>query len=271
MTDIREALFRDIQARVYRVTLTPERDGILSGVEDARAVADALGLRLLSCAGEGDALTRGVPFAQLLAGPMQVAMAEEQLIGTLAKASGIATAARRAAEAAGGRVRIVSGSWKKMPPQLKTMVRRAIATGGAEFRICEPPMIYMDKNFIRMFGSVSAALAAAEGLGEAARVIQIRGELCSVEEETDQAAAGGADILMVDTGNPEDLRRCQARLRELNCGRKPRLAFAGNVRIADIPELAGPGLDMLCIGKEIVDAPLLDMKLDVTEEAERRG
>lgn len=267
MTDIRDILFHNIQDRTYRVRLTPDEDGILSGVEDAYSIASSLGVRLLSCAKEGERLICGVPFAEMLAGPKQVAMAEEQIIGTLAKASGIATAARRAVDASGGAVRIVSGSWKKMPPQLKTMVRRAIITGGADFRICELPMLYIDKNFIRMFGSVSAALEATAGLDDSTKVIQIKGVQCPVEEEVRQAVAGGADILMVDTGNPEDLRRCQAQLRDLNCGRKLRIAFAGNVHIADISKMAGLGVDMLCIGKEIVDARLLDMKLDVVEEA----
>ena len=44
------------------------------------------------------------------------------------------------------------------------------------------------------------------------------------------------------------------------------MAFAGGVKIADIPDLAARGMDLLCIGKEIVDAGLLDMKLDVVEE-----
>ena len=40
---------------------------------------------------------------------------------------------------------------------------------------------------------------------------------------------------------------------------------AGNVKLTDIPELSERA-DILCIGKEIVDAPLLDWKLDVMGE-----
>ncbi|UQT50137.1 hypothetical protein M5E87_11615 [Flavonifractor plautii] len=38
-----------------------------------------------------------------------------------------------------------------------------------------------------------------------------------------------------------------------------------NVKLTDIPELSERA-DILCIGKEIVDAPLLDWKLDVMRE-----
>ena len=44
-----------------------------------------------------------------------------------------------------------------------------------------------------------------------------------------------------------------------------KVAFAGNVKLTDIPELSRRA-DILCIGKEIVDAPLLDWKLDVLGE-----
>ena len=266
MKDVRDYIFAGIQERRYRAVLTPERQGILSGCEEAARVAEELGLEWRCACREGDSLTAGEPFAQIIAGPKQIAIAEERLIGTLAKASGIATAARQAVEAAGGRVRIVSGSWKKMPPALKDMVRRAVATGGAQFRICQPPMLYIDKNFIRMFGSIPAALEAVAGQEEAARVIQIRGMMGSVEEETRQAVAGGARILMVDTGRLEDLEACQEELARLKARDRVEIAFAGNVHLSDVPAMAQRGMDVLCIGKEIVDAGLLDMKLDVVEE-----
>ena len=76
-------------------------------------------------------------------------------------------------------------------------------------------MVYIDKNFIRMLGSIPAALEAAAAMQGAARIIQIKGESHPVEEETRQALSGGADILMVDTGRIEDLESCLAELNRL--------------------------------------------------------
>jgi nicotinate-nucleotide pyrophosphorylase (carboxylating) len=42
-----------------------------------------------------------------------------------------------------------------------------------------------------------------------------------------------------------------------------RVAFAGGIRLEDIPELADLGIHILDIGAAVVDAPLLDMKFDV--------
>ena len=126
-------------------------------------------------------------------------------------------------------------------------------------------MIYLDKNYIRMLGSIPQALAACASFHEYTKVVQLRGESATVAWETQAAVRGGADILMVDTGAREDLECCLSELGAMGCRGHIKVAFAGNVKLTDIPELSERA-DILCIGKEIVDAPLLDWKLDVMGE-----
>ena len=266
MTDIRDILFEGIAEKRFRAVLTAERSGVLSGVEEAYACAEEIGIQLELCKKEGDELSHGERFGNFLGTPKQIAIAEERLIGTLAKASGIATAARTAVLLADGKFEIVCGSWKKMPPSIKDMVRKATATGGAKFRICQPPMIYMDKNFVRMFGSIADALHACNNLPNHTRVVQIKGINTSVENETLQALNGNADILMIDTGVVDDIHRCISVLNSSGQRDKVKVAFAGNVRLTDTLDFADCGIDILCIGKQIVDAKLLDLRLDVLQE-----
>ena len=266
MADIRDTLFHDIADKRFRAVITAERAGVLAGREEALARAKELGIDLEICKKDGEDLSHGERFANFAASPKTIAMAEEQLIGTLAKASGIATASRTAVMLADGKGKIVSGAWKKMPPELKHMVRQAVDVGGAAFRITDPPMLYMDKNFIRMLGSVEKALAAASSIEGTKKIVQLRGEFADIAEETRQAVRGGANILMVDTGRREDLIACRRTLEALGCREQVQLAFAGNIRMEEIPEVLDLGPDILDIGKEIIDAPLLDMRLDVIGE-----
>ena len=166
MRDIRDDLFRSIYGRRFRAALTAEHAGVLAGTEAAKAQADELGIELELCKADGEELMHGERIGTLVAAAKQVALAEARMIGALAKASGIATAARTAVLMADGRAEIVSGSWKKMPPQIKELVRGAILTGGANCRIAEQPMIYLDKNYIRMLGSIPQALAACASFHE---------------------------------------------------------------------------------------------------------
>jgi len=68
---------------------------------------------------------------------------------------------------------------------------------------------------------------------------------------------------MVDTGDVEDLISCLNTTKFLGLREKVKIAFAGGVKLNKISELSKLDIDILCIGKEIVDALLLDIKLDV--------
>lgn len=263
MEDIRDTIFKDIAGKEFRALLIPERDGCLSGVEEAKRLTEEIGAVLHLFLNEGDGVKAGGPIGEVTATPKIMAMAEERIIGTLSKFSGVATASQKAVKLAQGKIRIVSGSWKKMPPAIKNGIRQAIVTGGASFRISGTPMVYLDKNYIRMLGSIPAALKTVRGCTDLAKVIQIKGKDCSIEEETVQAVENGCNILMVDTGNLEDVVRCTKKVEGMGRRGQLQIAFAGGVKLDDIPKFFDYGIDMLCIGKEIVDAPLLDIKMDV--------
>lgn len=134
-------------------------------------------------------------------------------------------------------------------------------TGGIQTRISTEPFLYMDKNYILMLGGIPEALEAANALPGLKKVIQIHNTLTDVRTEAVQAIEGGADILMVDTGVVEDIERVQSVQKAY--GSRCVIAFSGNIKAVDIPKYIALGVDRLCIGKDIIDAPMLDMKLDV--------
>ncbi len=266
-TDIRDAIFASLCGRRFTANLTSTAGGVLAGVAAAEAQAETVGLHLKWTCAEGDWLSPGTVVGTVTGGARAIAMGEERLLGCLCKASGIATSARRAMELANGRVRVVSGSWKKMPPELKLMVRQAVATGGMPSRILDVPFIYLDKNYVRMLGGIAATLAAVRDMA-GVKVIQVRGEETTVATETARACQGGAGVVMVDTGNQDD---ALAALEVAAAYPKVQIAFAGGIRHEDIPALANLGVHILDIGITIVDAPLLDMKLDVTNVGDTNG
>ncbi|HEY7676640.1 MAG TPA: molybdopterin-binding protein, partial [Candidatus Methylomirabilis sp.] len=275
--DIRDEIFREVAGEAVTAMVSAEADGTLFGLEAARRHAAELGLTVTARAEDGKRVRWGDIVLLVQGPPKAVAQGEEVLIGAMAKPSGIATAAaeavRRAAAAAraGGRrndpVRVVSGAWKKMPPELKHTVRSAIAAGGAAFRITDDPFLYLDKNYLRILGGTRRALEATAHLSDHACVVQVRGEQRAIADEAAEAAEGGAAILMLDTGDSEDIDRVAARLRALGLRDKVRLAFAGGIALEDIEALAARDVDILDVGTAIVDAPLLPLRFDVVPRA----
>lgn len=200
--------------------------------------------------------------------PMQVVRGEDSLLGIIGKVSGVATAAYEALSRA-GRLRVVCGGWKKVPAILKNELRDAVKVGGLDTRIASGPFLYLDKNYVRILGSLVAAMESASKLPGRTVAVQVRGETAPIGEEAVTATRCGAQILMVDTGRVGDLREVSTALRRENLRQGIEIAFAGNVRLGDLERLQDEDVDVVDIGRAILDAPLLDFRYDVFDTGVR--
>jgi nicotinate-nucleotide pyrophosphorylase (carboxylating) len=261
--DIRDDIFKGVADRLVTAAIVADDCGVVAGTREAAEKARFLGLAVLGMLEEGEAILKGGEVARLSGSPKQIVMAEDCLVGLIAKPSGIATATRRCVDRAGGRIRIVCGAWKKMPGVLKDTIRSAIVAGGGHFRITKDPFIYLDKNYTRILGGIGNSLNAVEHLHGYEKVVQIRGDHSDIGAEAIEAAECHADIIFIDNGNPDDIRIVADALGRSGLRWKGKIAYAGNVTIEDIDRLKSMPVDILEVGRCIVDAPLLDLKFDV--------
>lgn len=259
--DIRDELFEKIKDKVYIADLISENSGIISGINDLIKYLESNKIDILYSIQEGSLLNKGSIICTFKTTPKKMAIAEEILAGFVSKTSGIATAANYANQISNGAIKIISGSFKKIPKEQKQIFRRAMETGGIQTRITSDPFIYIDKNYITMLGGIPAALNAARVFTSMKKVIQIHNIFEDVKTEAAQAVKGGADILMVDTGKIDDIKIVKSVIKQYK--EDIELAFSGNVKTKDIPKFIDMGVDRLCIGRDIIDAPMLDVKLDV--------
>jgi len=260
--DLRDEILRSVAGKQVVACIIVEDDGILAESDAVASEACRLGLRLQRISTDGP-VRQGDEIVRFVGSAKQIAIAEDVLIGVMAKASGIATAARRFVDQAGGRPKIVSGAWKKMPASQKESIRRAVLLGGASCRITDRPFVYLDKNYIRMLGGIVSSLAAVAGFADREKVVQLKGRYQDIMQEAAEAVGAGADLLHIDSGRPDDVNRVSQALRQLGLRHQVRLAFGGNVRLEDLDRLRMLDIDILDIGRQIVDAPLLDMRMEV--------
>lgn len=239
---------------------------MIYGIDDACAFADEKGITIMPNTANGMFVHPGEAIMTISGSAQEIVFAEESIIGKLAKTSGIATAAAKAVHTAGGRVELVCGSFKKIPFENRAKARKALECAGVMSRIAPAPFIYLDKNYVRMLGGIQEALAAAKEIETDARAVQVFGFSGNVGEDAVLAAKNGADILMIDTGNRGDIDEVLTALSREGLRDRVRVAFAGNVTLDDVDALAEKDIDILCIGKAIVDAPLMDMRLSVMNE-----
>ncbi len=240
--------------------------GVLSGISLLRDRGDEIGVTFRRLLSDGDPLEEGTVLAEFAGTAKQIALSEDNLIGLVAKYSGVAAAAARA-RALSGRIHVVCGAWKKMPVESRQWLRRAVETGGLPTRISDRSFVYLDKNYVRMLGGIRPTLEAVRSLEPRVKAIQIRGETAPIEEEAEEAVAGHANILMIDTGRLDDVQRVSRRLRAGALRDSVRLAFAGDLGIEQLDTLQSEDIDIVDIGRAVIDAPLLDMRLDVVGES----
>ncbi len=260
--DIRDEIFRTVSDKLYEAKLIAEGNGIISGTEFAMNRLNTLNIEVLYIAKEGTKIRKGEMIAKIRSTPKLLTVAENFLIGKFAKTSGIATAAYKASELSNKKIKIVCGSLKKAQEESMASFRKAIETGGISSRICDSPFIYLDKNYIKIFGGIPQTLKAVKNLKEYKKVIQIHNTIDDIEEEVRQAVSYDADILMIDTGKDVDIDKCFSTLKKMNAADKT-VAFSGNVKLDRIKFYIDKSVDILCIGKEIIDAKLLDLKFDI--------
>lgn len=264
VVDVPRVLFSRMSQSTVRAEIIATESGVVAGMDSLERQARALGLQITVYSSSGAEIQPGTVVAAVAGNPVQVVRGEDRLLGVIGKVSGVATAARQAVDKAGN-MRVVCGGWKKMPLKMKRELRRALRVGGVGIRILPRPFLYLDKNYIRIFGSLVKALEAADLLPDRPVAVQLRGETGPIAREAIAAAGYGAQVLMVDTGCVSDLSEVSSALRQEGLRERVQIAFAGCLRLDDLEHLQAEDVDIVDIGQAILDAPLLDFRYDVVE------
>jgi nicotinate-nucleotide pyrophosphorylase (carboxylating) len=263
--DIRDEILKGVAEKTVTARIISDDEGLIVGSPALESRAKKIGLIIKHIKQEGSRVKIDEEVARFSGRPKQILRAEEQLIGLLAKPSGIATAARRFVDRAGERPRIVAGAWKKMSLDQKRIIQRAVVCGGANCRISSSPFLYLDKNYIRILGGIRSCLKTVADFKNTLKVIQIWGEFNPIEFEAAEAVEHGADIVFIDTGKTDDLTLVVDKLKQIGVRPRVKIAFGGNIQLEDMDVLKAMDVDILDIGRSIIDAPLLDMKMEVID------
>ncbi len=210
--------------------------------------------------GEGADVAAGDPIVEARGSAAQLAVAEDHVMGPIGWASGIATRCRRIVSMAPAGLRVVCGGWKKLPAALKPLLRAGLAAGGVAPRLLDGDFVYVDKNAVRLLGSGDAAVAAGGRVDHGPVAVQAK-----TVEAALAAARAGAGAVMVDAASLEVLADVHRALGRDGLRGHVVLAFGGGVRSSELSDVAAAGAEVVDIGREILDAPILDLRFDVDE------
>ena len=188
----------------------------------------------------------------------EVLRGERVAVNVAGHASGIATKTRRAVE----RARRVSddvrvAATRKTTPGLRGLEKRAVVAGGGDTHRLDLSHVVMIKdNHVAEMG-LEGAVERLRDRASFATKVEVE-----VEDPADapRAAAAGADVVLLDNMRPEVTVRAVDLLREAceDLGRDVLAEASGGITVADVPDYAATGVDVISMGSLTHSADALD-------------
>ncbi|MBI2814209.1 MAG: carboxylating nicotinate-nucleotide diphosphorylase [Opitutae bacterium] len=240
-----------------RAVIAAKQDLVICGLEVAAAVFarvdPALKARLL--AADGDRVKRGAAVLRLAGPTVALLTAERTALNFLQRLSGIATQARRFADAVRGTgVRIADT--RKTTPGWRALEKYAVRCGGCfNHRSSLGEHVLLKDNHIAAAGSLPKAVRRCQAAAPHGAKIEVEAKSLA---EVRAAVRAGAGIILLDNMTPA---RVSAAVAAIN-GRAV-VEVSGGVTFATLRDYALPGVDVISIGALTHSVMAADLSLDL--------
>jgi len=232
-----------------------KESGVLCGIDIARRTFELVGgeVAFVKKKADGDLLEKGDIVAEISGNAASILMGERTALNLMQRASGIATATRRAMQTVEGTQARITDTRKTMPGLRKLDKYAVRAAGAVNHRFSLSDGILIKDNHIAAAGGIAPAVRAAKR--KAPHTLKVEVEVESLDGLR-EALEAGADIIMLDNMSCALMREAV----ELTAGRAV-LEASGNMGERDLAEVAATGVDLISIGGLTHSVKALDISL----------
>ncbi len=234
------------------------RDGVIAGIDMARAVLEEVGLMDISVfVQDGDAVSAGKVLMSVRGDTRAILLAERTALNFLGHLGGIATLTSTWVKAVAGTSCKVRDT-RKTTPGMRVLEKYAVRMGGGT----NHRMSLSDAALIK-----DNHIAAAGGVAEAFSRVRAQFPNAEIEIEVDnldqlaEVLPLKPDLILLDNMNPALCRKAV----EVVAG-QCKLEASGGISLESAKEFAQTGVDYLAIGALTHSAPVLDIGLDLRAE-----
>jgi nicotinate-nucleotide pyrophosphorylase (carboxylating) len=240
-----------------RAVIAAKQELVLCGLDVAAAVFARVdpGLKVKRLAADGDRVKNGAVVLRVEGPTIALLTAERTALNFLQRLSGIATQARRYADAVRGTgARIVDT--RKTTPGYRALEKYAVRCGGCfNHRSSLGEHVLIKDNHIAAAGSLTKAVRRCQTAAPHGAKIEVEaGTLAEVRE----AVRAGAAIILLDNMTPAEVRAAVKAI----AGRAV-VEVSGGVKFATLRDYALPGVDVISIGALTHSAVAVDLSLEI--------
>ncbi len=246
----------DSNSRI-RAGVIAKSEGVIAGVEEASYAFSKLGAKVTVKKKDGERVKPGDLIMEVEGEAKGIFAAERTALNLLMWMSGTASATAQMVE----KVRevnpkIVIASTRKSP--LPIFDKKAVEAGGGDphrFRLDD--CVLLKSNHLKLMGGVRNALAKVRR----SFTKKVEVEVGSAEEAL-EAAACGADIVMLDNVPAREVKRTVELLKRKRLREKVLVEVSGGINPTNVKEYAEAGPDIISSSYMTMHAPALDLSLE---------
>lgn len=251
--------------KAERAEIVCKQSGVICGVYFLNHVFSALDCKITWEVSEGDAIDVSLfngrrPVAYIDGPAYKILQGERVGLNLMARASGIATRARKArqiAEKAGWKG-YVAGT-RKTTPGFRLVEKYSLLVGGVDtHRHDLSSMVMLKDNHIQSVGNITEAVKKARSVAGFSLKIEVE---CQNQAEAEEALAAGAEIVMLDNHNPQELVAPSKALKE----KFPHslIEASGGITLETLEAYMLPTVDIISLGSLTQSVNHIDFSLNI--------
>jgi len=244
-----------------KASILAKAKGIVAGGEIAKRVFLRVdpSLKVEMLIKDGARVKPGDTIATISGTVVSILKAERVALNFLQRLSGIAThTAQYVAETRG--VDVIITDTRKTTPGLRLLEKYAVRVGGGQnHRFHLGDGILIKDNHLAALRALGMSLRdiIAKAKQNAPKGLKVEVEVNTAEEAVD-AVEGGADIIMLDNMNPDEMRRVVSLIPS-----QVKTEASGGITLANVRAAAESGVDLISIGALTHSSKAIDISLEL--------
>lgn len=209
---------------------------------------------------EGDFCPKGTVMARLKGSARSLLTGERTALNFVQRLCGVATAAHRYQQAAGGKCAILDT--RKTTPGYRNLEKYAVAVGGASnhrIGLYDRIMIKDNHRELAGLGGTGGILRSVERARKMYPGLEVEVEIDSLAE-LPEALESGAEYILLDNMSTADMAEAVHMT-----DHRAKLEASGNMTLTRIPEVAATGVDYISSGALTHSVKSADISMDIIQ------
>lgn len=236
---------------------------VASGLEVAAEVFHRVdpALEVTPLCTEGDSVAEGSTLIDLRGSSRAILSGERTALNFLGRLCGIATQARRYADAVAGTKAVLLDT-RKTTPGWRLLEKAAVKAGGCmNHRMGLFDAVLVKDNHLAALGDLSLLPAVIAGLRSEHPALPVEIEADTLDQTAQLLGMTGIDVILLDNMTPDQMRRAV----ELRNSKAPGvlLEASGGVTLERLPAIAATCVDRISVGALTHSAPHADLSLEI--------